>query len=249
MDQPATSVWAGLTTLGFDYEEFDDQGDSFNQEQGWLPGATAGFTYASQQWLFGGSFHWTAGDAEYTSPTTDTTTDEELLDIALFVDAPLFTQGNDSLHLTVGGGYHAWWRDIRSTPHAFGLNEIYRWKYALIGLRSEHRFDPEITLTTAIQLTRTLSPEVSVDFRQHYDNTVLALGEENGFRLGLSLMKSLGDGIVLQVSPWYETWKLGRSADDNLSSHGLPVGTVFEPRSETHDMGIDLTLCWRFELN
>jgi hypothetical protein len=245
----AVSTYIGVTALDFDYEEFDDQGASLDWERGWLPGMTAGLTYETQAWHVGGNLRWASGTADYASPMADTTTDEALLDLSLFIGAPLLTRGDNRLHLRVGGGCHSWWRNIHSTDFAFGLDETYRWKYALIGLHSEHRVDSQTTLTTEIHLHRVFSPELSVDFLQSYDSAELALGQENGFRLSLGLIKAMGKGVFLQVSPWYEYWKLGRSADADLYSNGVLVGSVFEPRSETRDFGIDLSLFWQFELN
>jgi hypothetical protein len=243
------STYAGVTALDFDYEEFDDLGASLDREQGWLPGMTAGFTYATQAWHFGGNLRWISGTADYTSPIADTTTDEELLDLSLFIGTPLLTRGDNRLQLRAGGGYHSWWRNARSTNFAIGFNETYRWKYALIGLHSEHRVDSQTVLTTDIQLHRVFSPELSVEYLQVYDPLKLSLGQENGFRLSLGLIKMMGKGLFLQVSPWYEYWELGRSAEDDLFSNGVLVGSAHEPRSETRDFGIDLNLCWQFDLN
>ncbi|MGD8909798.1 MAG: hypothetical protein PVI92_10680 [Chromatiales bacterium] len=243
------SSYVGVTALNFDYEEFDDQGISLDREQGWLPGMTAGFTYAAQAWHFGGNLRWASATADYTSPEADTTTDEELLDLSLYVDTPLITRNDHRLHLRIGGGYHKWWRDIRSTDFILGLDETYHWKYALIGLHSEHRIDSQTTLTTDIHLHRVFSPKISVNFLQSYDPVDLSLEQENGFRLSLGLNKALGEGFLLQISPWYEYWELGRSADADLFSNGVLVGSVFEPRSETRGFGIDLRLCWQFDLN
>ena len=95
---------------------------------------------------------------------------------------------------------------------------------------------------------RPLKPELSVHFLHVFDDVDLALKEKTGFRVSFGLIRALGDDIALHLSPWFEYWELGRSDDQSLSMNGMPVGTVFEPRSETRDIGVDLNLRWRFDL-
>ncbi len=247
-DPSAARLWVGTTLLDFDYEEFDDRGDSLDREQGLLPGANGGFTYRTPDWRLDGTLRWLSGDADYTSPSAETTTDEEILDLSLFLGLPLLSSASESLHLIAGGGYHSWWRNIRSTAFANGIDETYRWPYLLLGLHGEHRLDARTDLTAAFQLQRTLNPELSVHFLRDFDDVDLDLKEKTGFRISFGLTRALGDDIALQLSPWFEYWKLGRSDDQSLTMDGVPVGTVFEPRSETHNIGIDLNLSWRFDL-
>jgi len=47
------------------------------------------------------------------------------------------------------------------------------------------------------------------------------------------------------LMPWYERWDLGRSSVKNLYRDGVPIGTVWEPRSETSNYGISLGVRWQ----
>lgn len=240
------SVWLGLTALEFDYEEFDDRGDRLDREQGLLPGVVLGASYESEQWLAEGNLQLLSGDIDYDSPTVDSKTTEEILDLTLIGGTRLFVNGNERLDLIAGAGYRKWSRDIHSTLEADGLDETYRWGYGLIGVRGEHRVDSQTRLLADLYMTRTVKPNLEVSFVRHFDDTRLDLGAENGFRATLALQRNLGHGKTLWLKPWYEYWKLGRSADAALLSNGIRAGTVFEPDSETRNYGVNIGLSWIF---
>ncbi len=240
----------GVTALDFDYEEFSDLEKSLNREQGWLPGTSLGLNYESQTSLIlDARLRWLSGTADYSSPVADSNTDEEILDLSLAVRIPLHETPQNNLYLSAGGGYRKWWRNIRSTQTAFGLDEVYRWKYLSIGFKGEHLYGPKTAISGEINLRRTINPEMSVDFQQTFDDANLSLKEKNGFHLSFGLTQSLSRNLSIEVSPWFEYWALGRSDNKNLTSNGVVVGSVFEPRSETHNWGIDFNLQWRFNLN
>jgi len=81
---------------------------------------------------------------------------------------------------------------------------------------------------------------------EEFDDVDLDLGAKNGVRLSLALQRDLGKSTSLWLRPWFEYWELGRNAESDLLSHGIPVGTVFEPDSETSNFGISLGVSWRF---
>jgi len=243
---PGLDLRLGLSTLAFDYEEFDDQGVSLDREKGWLPGVAAGLGYDSGPWSFDAGLRWNLGEADYRSPGATTVTDEEILDLELTAGLRLFGGEESPIQLLAGIGYHTWWRDIRSTAGADGLEETYRWGYGLLGLRGAHPLDRQTRLTAELAMTRTLHPRMEVDFLRVYDDADLDLGIDNGFRARLGVERELRPGMSLRIQPWFEVWKLGRSADADLTRGGIPVGSVHEPRSETRDYGIQVTLGWRY---
>ena len=241
-----TSAWFGLSGTAFDYEEFDDQGASLDREEGWLPGVKAGLNLEYDQVLVETSLWWSAGRVDYTSPRVDTTTDEDIRNLELLAGSWLFTKGRLRAGLIAGGGYRKWHRDILSTATASGLGETYRWGYGLLGLRGEQAFNKDIRVSADIHFTRTINPKVNVDFAGSFDDVSLALGEETGFRASLAIDWQLGTAVTLWLAPWYEYWKLGRSADAELFRNGVSIGTVFEPRSETRNAGITVGVMWHF---
>ncbi|MGD8619452.1 MAG: hypothetical protein PVH54_09755, partial [Gammaproteobacteria bacterium] len=208
-----TSVWLGVTALDFDYEEFDGQNDSLDHEEGWLPGMNAGVGLEAERWFAESSLLWSSGQVDYHSPAIDSETDEEILNLEILAGTPVFARDRQRLSLVAGGGHRKWQRDIHSTPNALGLDETYRWFYWLLGLRGEHAFNARTRIVADAQLTRTVNPEIDVQFKANYaDDVSLDLGEETAFKASLALHRTLGGGTSLWLMPWYERWDLGRSS-------------------------------------
>jgi hypothetical protein len=244
----ATSVWLGVTALDFDYEEFDDQDESLNREEGWLPGVNVGASIASDRWFVEPSLLWSSGRVDYHSPDVDSETDEEILNLEILAGTPLFSSDRQRLSLVAGAGHRKWQRDIRSTPATLGLDETYSWYYGLLGLRGEHEFNAHTRIVANFQVTRTANPEIEVQFKENFaDDVNLDLGEETAFKASFTLHRQLTGGASLWLSPWYERWDLGRSKVKDLYRDGDSIGTVWEPRSETHNYGISLGLQWQFD--
>lgn len=242
----ATSAWLGLTGTAFDYEEFDDQGDSLDREEGWLPGIKAGVNLEYGKWFVETGLWWSAGNVDYTSPRADTTTDEDIRNLEILAGTWFFSVDRLRVGLIAGGGYREWRRDILPTATASGLDETYSWGYGLLGLRGEQALNKDTRIVAGVQLTRTINPNIDVDFSGSFDDISLSLGVKNGFRASLALHWQLDTATTLWLAPWYEYWKLGRSADADLFRNGVAVGTVFEPRSETRNSGVTIGVIWRF---
>ncbi|MCU7851054.1 MAG: hypothetical protein KZQ80_02455 [Candidatus Thiodiazotropha sp. (ex Monitilora ramsayi)] len=240
------SVRFGFATFDFDYEEFDDNGLSLDWEDGLLPGLDAGAAIVRERWRFDASLLWLSGVVDYGSPAASSKTDTDILNLELTAGYGFYTTERQNLSLVAGAGYRKWWRNIRSTPTANGLDEIYDWGYGLLGLRGKQRLNQQTHLTGELYLTRVVNPGLDVRFISHFDNAELDLGEEMGFRIRFTLDRQLNRSTTFWVSPWYEYWELGRSNDAPLFSNGIQVGTLFEPRSETRNFGVNLGLSWRF---
>lgn len=242
-----TSVWLGATALDFDYEEFDGQDDSLDREAGWLPGVNAGAGLEGDRWFVESELLWSSGVVDYHSPEVESKTDEVILNLEVLAGTPLFASNSQRVSLVAGAGHRRWQRDIRSTPTTLGLDETYRWFYWLLGLRGEHVFNERTRIVADAQLTRTVKPEIDVQFKANYaDDASLDLGEETGFQASLTLNRKLGGGVSLWLMPWYEHWDLGRSSIETLYRNGASIGTVWEPRSETRNYGISLGVRWEF---
>jgi len=239
-----TSVWLGVSETAFDYEEFDDQGSSLDREEAWLPGIKAGLNFDDDRWFVETNLWWSTGTADYTSPRHDTTTDEDIKNIEILGGAWFFLSDKQKAGITIGAGYRHWCRDIHSTTTAIGLDESYRWGYGMLGLRGLQVVNSATQLVADIQVTRTIDPMVKVDFSDHFDEASLSLREDTGLRASLTLHWQFGPSTTLRLTPWYEYWAFGGSDEMNLYRNGMVVGTVHEPRSETHNAGITLGVEW-----
>ncbi|HUT41615.1 MAG TPA: hypothetical protein VM011_09765 [Gammaproteobacteria bacterium] len=238
-------AWLDAGVMDFDYEEFD-QGASLDREEGYLPGVSAGLRLAQGRMFAETALEAWTGDVDYASATEITTTDEDILDWNILAGRDLFAQADQRLGLYAGLGYRHWQRDILSTPTAFGLDETYRWWYAIVGLRAESAVTPRVSFRADLQLRRTLDPQIDVRFKSGHDDITLELGEANGARAAFTLEGRADHGMTLFVTPWFEYWRLGRSANAILTQNGVPAGTVFEPRSRTHNLGINAGVRWQF---
>jgi hypothetical protein len=231
------TAWLGFSLLDFDYEEFFDNGISANREEGLIPGLTGGLSVKQGQWFAETGLRASIGTVDYHGPV-ESDTDEEIIDWNLLAGRELFRKDRASIGLFAGVGYHRWNRDIQSTATASGLFETYDWWYGMLGVRGEYRFSSAIQFRVDAYLTRTVNPEVEVEFEANFDDVTLPLGEKTGRRIILTLDRRLNNRMRVWVSPWYEFQELGRSPTRNLTSNGIITGTVFEPRSETKNYGI-----------
>lgn len=236
--------WLAGSLTEFDYAETEN-GIELDREEGLLPGLNAGLHLARGALFAEGTLAATDGHVDYRSATVATRTDETILDVDVIAGRTLYDRDRTSLALYAGLGYRHWQRDIRSTATAFGLDETYRWWYGSLGVRATHALGARRQLRADLQLTRTLDPDIDIDFAAGYDSKNLALGEANGLRASLAFEQRLREGLSLFVSPWFEYWKLGRSDTELLYRNGLPVGTVFEPRSTTRNLGVNVGVRWR----
>ncbi|MGD2138125.1 MAG: hypothetical protein PVF08_07705 [Gammaproteobacteria bacterium] len=242
-----TSVWLGFSLLDFDYEEFFDDGSTADREEGYIPGVAAGAATVRDKWFAETVIGAWSGDVDYHGPVKSETS-EDIVDWYALAGREIFRHDNAGLGLYGGFGYRNWERDIQSTPTTEGLFETYDWWYGLLGVRGEYRFNPATRLRAYFSLTRTIDPEIEVDFSGDYDDVTLDLGEKTGRRMSLVLERQVDNALCLWISPWYEVWKLGRSADKALRQGGVATGSiVFEPRSETENLGFNMGVTWRLQ--
>jgi hypothetical protein len=92
------------------------------------------------------------------------------------------------------------------------------------------------------RVTRTVNPQVEVDFGNAFDAATLDLGARWGWRTAASWLRHVGPRLAASLSVFYESWDLGQSEVETLISKGVPAGTVFQPRSESRNYGALLSL-------
>jgi hypothetical protein len=119
----------------------------------------------------------------------------------------------------------------------------------MLGARGIYHFNPVTRLRLDVCLTRTVNPEIEVEFKAAFDDVKLGLGEKTGSRIRLTLDHSLNETMRVWLSPWYEYWALGRSSTQDLTSNGVVTASVYEPRSETENFGINIGVTWMFGLH
>jgi hypothetical protein len=237
--------WLGAGVTDIDYAEFD-QGVSLDGEQGIVPVLAAHLQLARGRLFAETTLVAGSGRVDYASASAVSDTDEDIIDWDAIAGREFLGREGNRVGLYGGLGYRHWQRDIHSTPGVDnGLYETYRWWYGILGVRGEHDVNRVVKLRADLQLTRLLDPSIKVRFAAGYDDHSLDLGTASGLRAALTLEHRLGNGMTVFVSPWFEYWQPGRSADAALTQNGMPAGTLFEPRSETRSLGILAGAGWR----
>jgi hypothetical protein len=254
-----TTGWIGLSLMEFGYKEFGDHNELLDREDGLLPGLTLGVMQPWNNWfgvLEAGIY---SGEVTYDGKTQreislETDTDELIVDGTLHLGYWFNRPESFSYALYGGLGYRYWRRDIRptmltnGTPVA-GLLETYQWKYGLLGFKANFNQSDIVHWKIDVRLIRTIDPAIEADFQGfgRFDNTRLELGEKYGTHINMSWNYSFSKTQSFEIVPFYEQWDLGPSPEKTVTSNGVPVGTrIFEPRSETRNIGISIML--KFEL-
>ena len=240
----AASLGVGL--LHFEFEEFDSQDRRLVKESGWLPGLEAHFNVTGQRATLSIDLGYYSGDVDYDGQTSagvpiDSTTDADILDIALEAAYPLPLGLPPRVSLYAGGGYRNWDRNIQSVGVVSGLDETYRWWRAEAGVKLQLARGASAWQLEA-GLTRTVNPQVEVDFGAAFDAVTLDLGERWGWRTAAGWSHRVAPQLTAGVDVFYASWDLGQSGVETLTSNGVAAGSVFQPRSESRNYGAVLSL-------
>ena len=242
---------ADMTLLDFGYKEFDDAGRLLDREDGTLPGVALNLARAEGNWTLSGRFTWHAGDVLYDGQTNTgvpvrSRTDENILDSSLLIERRMrVLQDSIPLALYGGIGYRYWERDIRPTRTAAGqavdgLSEIYRWRYVFLGGRTVLYDFGASRWQLDLRVFRPYRPTIEVDQQGRNDTVILDLGEHTGWRVSFPWEYRTGERTRLVLEPYAEGWDLGRSPTETLTRNGVPVGTVYELRSVTRNVGLNI---------
>lgn len=248
--QDAWWITAQGSLLDFNYREYGDSGNLIDKEGGILPGLIIKMGKNQGQWRFAGKLSCHAGDARYIGQTNagvpiSTVTQQQLADAELRADYSIRNDTSVIQGIYVAAGRHYWKRDIQPTytvsgAPVMGLLERYHWWQLDIGTNAMLYSDGHSRWLLDVRLMRIKNPQVAVYYSGLYDDVRLALGEHWGARLSLPWSYALDSSIILLVEPYVESYRLGRSATVPLTSHGIPVGTVFEPNSSSNNFGLSI---------
>lgn len=243
---PAIGGSLAVGAMHFQFEEFDADDRRLVEESGWLPGVTAALGWHGSRFSLGGALAYYSGEIDYDGQTSlgvpiDSDTEQHILDLALETAYRLPLALPPRVYVYAGGAYRHWQRDIQSVGAVSGLDETYQWWRAEAGARLRWSAGAnEWGLDGAV--TRNLNPDVEVDFGGAFDSVTLDLGERWGWRTGANWSRRVAPGLAVGLDVFYERWDLGESSTETLGSNGVSAGSVFQPRSESRNYGIALTL-------
>lgn len=257
-EEAPANAWqldARVSRLHFNYKEMDDSGAVLDREYGWIPGVGVEGSFRRANWVFAGGWSVHSGDVTYDGQTQSgvplmSRTDMFFLDLYGRVEWWRWGWGENRMAVYGGLGFRRWDREIRSSHTASGtpvsgLDEYYYWNYAFVGDKLVFRGGGS-DWGLDFRLTRTLNSYLDIPAQLGYDRNTLKLGDRFGGRISGSWRREIKPRFDIGVEPYYERWDFGRSATEPLTRSGLVVGTVYEPRSETRNFGVDFSLNWRF---
>jgi len=254
--QEGSEIEIGASVLNFGYKEFSDSGKLLDREDANIPGAMLRLSHSRKPFLFAGEVSYYGGDVVYDGQTNTgipitTRTGEKIIDMAVRAEYWQATPGGFNYALYAGAGYRRWERDIRPTRTAAGtpvgeLFEIYEWWFGLLGAKLTLSESPQVRWSLDARVVRPVNPSITVEANSLYDKVRLDLGERWGWRLALPWHFSMSQTAGLSVEPFVESFEIGRSATVTATKNGTPVGTVTEPRSETRNYGLAISVSSRF---
>ena len=244
----------GVGLMDFDYAEYDDNNAFLDGETGFIPGVLhklkidTGKSYTE----FVGNLY--ANTIQYDGQTQSGTplkTDSDAFIIDTHVKFGLKLSQARHHGPYLGLGFRYWLRNIHSGRDingnaVAGLLEQYYWNYALLGYAGNFSVSENFTLGFDLRHTYMFNAKMDVNFLgyKNYDNAQVDLGNRGGLRLSLPIQSKMRKhGLIL--SPYYEIIDIGKSNSVRVTSDGAPTNTyIHEPRSETRNVGIEVTWTW-----
>lgn len=244
----------GVALMKFQYDEYNDSNVFLDGESGFIPGVIFKrkqdhISYYSE-WvgqLYGNTIKYT-GQTQSGTPLT-TQSDAVIFDTHFKLGFPFAEAPNHGVY--VGLGYRYWLRNIRSgydingNPVA-GLLEHYCWLYGLFGYAANYTVNENVKVGFDVRLTNMINAKMNVDFLgyNNYDDTQVDLGNKSGTRFAIPIQIETRETSLI-ISPYYEIIDIGRSNNVRVTSGGVPTAIeIHEPRSETRNVGIEVTWRW-----
>lgn len=153
--------------------------------------------------------------------------------------------------LYIGLGYRYWLRNIHSGSDVngnlvAGLLEEYSWFYTLAGYTMKFNAAENVRMGFDFRVTHMFNAEMDINFLGYksYDNTSVELGNRIGARFAFPI-EIKKQRTTYFVTPYYELINIGISNSVPITSNGVQQGSsLWEPRSETRNVGIEVTWMW-----
>lgn len=246
-----TYLRLGVSVQDFGYKEFSDQNTLLDREDGWISGVSGSLSQQTDKYSLDIAFTYLKGDVVYDGQTQSglphkTHTNEQIIDgsISLGILNAIKLTRPSSLYF--GFGFREWQRDILPTGAVLGLFETYYWYYGFVGGKVELLSKDKLSVWLDGRLTRPINPTMEICF-SNFDCADLSLGVNTGGRVSLPVHYRINIKSKLVFEPYYESWDFGRSPNETLTVNGVPAGGVIhEPRSETRNVGISISVSSQF---
>ncbi|MDH5369086.1 MAG: hypothetical protein OEW99_03620 [Gammaproteobacteria bacterium] len=260
MANPAEYHFGG-GLIKFEYTEYDDNNVFLDGETGFIPGIVLKRKQNYQRLYTEIAGQLNGNTIEYDGQTQSgtplkTDSDAIIFDTHFKLGIHFSAARNHGPYL--GIGYRYWLRNIRSgydingNPVA-GLLEHYHWNYGLLGYAATFNVSENVNLGFDLRHTQMINGKMDINFLGYcgYDNAQVDLGNESGTRFAMPIQIKLTRHSLI-VAPYYEIIDIGKSNTVALTRNGSSADCnsdgffdgAFEPRSETRNAGINVTLLW-----
>jgi hypothetical protein len=221
--------------LDFNYEEFDEAGESFNRETGIIPGASIATARTLQNLTNVFSLEFYDGQVDYDGQTQagtphTTTTDET--QYRLFY---MLGWTPEAITATFYGKiiWQQWDRDILPANNVSGLFEQYRWWSFEAGILTTLYENETDKWQFELGASKISNGTINIDLEAFgFGQPTLNLGDGSGLSTALKYQHQISseDGIGINLE--YRYWDFGRSNSKTISN-GYNTHTITEPYSES----------------
>ena len=240
----------GLSLSSFEYEETNNE-TLLNSESGQINGGLLEWRLDKQPFFFAFEISADHGTVDYDGLTQNgnfVETRSTYLRKKFQLEAGRIYRLSEKwlLSPTLQIGYNDWTRRIRAVSNINGLREEYRYWFAKFGATIEYSLPAKQNIRLTALAQQPIDAEITVEFENDLDTTVLNMDEKTGFSLALAWNIPITRSLDIETELFYTLQKFGRSDEDQLSRNGTPVGTVFSPDNETTTAGASITVSKQF---
>ncbi len=238
---PKGQFTAAFESWQFLYREYDANGRRLNQEKGHLPGVKLAWR-TSSRWDAGWEFAYQVVDetVDYAGRTNlgnplFTVTKERIHSFATRWQYPVeqLPASWPTVSWIIEGSWHEWRRQIQPLGRISGLDERYRWHQAGTGLAVGLWESGATTLRWEALLTRTIQPELTVDFTARREGfPKLKMKDRNGGIVKLTGTYAFTSNVHALASVAWHEWAFGESPIREVGGSLAPP-RIREPESET----------------
>lgn len=240
-------VEASIKALHFNYEEFDQSGKSFNEEDGVIPGLSLVISGTTNQFTNSIGFEAYDGRVDYDGMTQSgipltSKTDETLYRLFYRLD---WSPENHAVTLYGKTAWQQWDRDIQSTGITSSLFERYQWWTLEAGAVVPLFTDDIDSWQFEFGILNTTGGTIEIDLsRQGFGKPVLNLGSGSGLTTTILYQRKLTGRSELGLNLQYQHWKFGRSNTETISNNVININ-ITEPRSVSQHTTLSLNYRYR----
>lgn len=234
----------------FDYEEFDQNSRSLNNEKGYIPGLHAELTHMPFAFLEASiGFDVSSNTIDYKgftqlgrSHATDTKAHFNKVFSSL---AYVYTYDQLTIKPFIGLNKLKWKREIQANNGVSGLTELYRWDEWVFGCRLNYALSiGELTGSLKAMLVR--NGKIGIDLPSiSAKRIMLELGDDNGSEFNLGYRYFFATNQSITFNAFYKEWRFSRGTSERVNTSS-GVSLITEPRSISSTNGITLNYSYDF---